>query len=98
MTSCTDPLGLNDHKLFKELCSSLPKDLGKNTRNILEIRENILYVWHAEKSCILTLDVNATRNNTEDAVYQVSSLLLPIINFITLPLIYYFSQINEIFF
>ena len=75
MTSCTDPLGLNEKKLFKDLKSSLPK-IAKETRNILEIRDDILYVWHAEKCCILTLNVVAVRGKNEDVFYQVNNFCI----------------------
>ncbi|OXU27940.1 hypothetical protein TSAR_010337 [Trichomalopsis sarcophagae] len=73
MTSCTDPLGLNNKRLFKDLKSSLPK-VTRDSRNTLEIRDDILYVWHAEKCCILTLNVTAVRGKNEDIPYQVSDI------------------------
>ena len=72
MSSCTDPLRLNEKRLFRELKESLPKG-AKETRNIIEIREDILYVWDAEKCCILKLDVAATRGKADqDVSYQVN--------------------------
>ncbi|KAL7307668.1 hypothetical protein TKK_0000351 [Trichogramma kaykai] len=71
MTSCTDPLGLNDLKLFKDLKADLPK-FSKETKNILEIRDDVLFVWNADKCCILTLNVTAVRSKKEDVPYQVS--------------------------
>jgi hypothetical protein len=72
MTSCTDPLGLNDKKLFKDLKNSLPK-ITKDTENILEIRDDILYVWNAEKCCIHTLNITEVRAKNEDVPYQVNN-------------------------
>ncbi|XP_058806614.1 nuclear pore complex protein Nup88 [Phymastichus coffea] len=69
MTSCTDPLGLNEKKLFQDFKNNLPK-LTKETTNILKIRDDILYLWHAEKCCILTLDIAAVRAKKEDVPYQ----------------------------
>lgn len=44
---------------------------AKETRNILEIRDNVLYVWNADKCCVLTLNVAATRGKLdEDIPYQ----------------------------
>lgn len=74
MSSCTDPLGLNENKLFKDLKSSLPK-ITKETRNILEIRDDILYVWNADKCCILTLNITEVRGKNEDVPYQVRFFL-----------------------
>ncbi|KAK0089932.1 hypothetical protein PV325_004684 [Microctonus aethiopoides] len=70
MQSCTDPLRLNDHNLFKELKCGLSKS-EKDTRNILEIRDDILYVWNPENFCILTLNIAATRGKPAQSVpYQ----------------------------
>ncbi|KAG7196705.1 hypothetical protein KM043_016035 [Ampulex compressa] len=73
MSSCTDPLHFNEKLVFKELKETLSRkqDITKETQNILEIRDNVLYVWNAEKCCILTLNVAATRGKLgEDVGYQ----------------------------
>ena len=71
MSSCTDLLRLNEKGLFKDIKASLSSS-AKETRNILEIRDNVLYVWNADKCCVLTLNVAATRGKiSEDVPYQV---------------------------
>lgn len=75
MNSCTDLLELNTHKLFKELKSSFSKS-EKESRNILEVRDDILYVWNADKCCVFTLNVAAIRSQrSTDIPYQVSDLI-----------------------
>ncbi|KAF7380680.1 hypothetical protein HZH68_016545 [Vespula germanica] len=70
MSSCTDPLHLNEKRLFKELKRSLSGNT-KETHNILEIRDDVLYVWNADKCCVQTLNVGATRGKfDEDVTYQ----------------------------
>ncbi|XP_071574996.1 nuclear pore complex protein Nup88 [Temnothorax nylanderi] len=70
MSSCTDLLCLNEKGLFKDIKASLSSG-AKETRNILEIRDNVLYVWNADKCCVLTLNVAATRGKLgEDIPYQ----------------------------
>nr|XP_034171113.1 nuclear pore complex protein Nup88 [Osmia lignaria] len=70
MNSCTDPLRLNESRLFQELKNNLSKHI-KDTRNILEIRDNVLYVWNAKDFCVMTLNVAATRAKSgEDVPYQ----------------------------
>ncbi|XP_018374219.1 PREDICTED: nuclear pore complex protein Nup88 [Trachymyrmex cornetzi] len=70
MSSCTDLLRLNEKGLFKDIKASLSSG-AKETRNILEIRDNVLYVWNADKCCVLTLNVAATRGKIgEDVPYQ----------------------------
>lgn len=70
MSSCTDPLGLNENTLFKDLRKCLSK-ITKETKNILEIRDDTLFVWNAEKCCILTLNITEVRGQNEDVPYQV---------------------------
>ncbi|TGZ53002.1 Uncharacterized protein DBV15_00625 [Temnothorax longispinosus] len=71
MSSCTDLLRLNEKGLFKDIKVSLSSG-AKETRNILEIRDNVLYVWNADRCCVLTLNVAATRGKLgEDIPYQV---------------------------
>ncbi|XP_032682872.1 nuclear pore complex protein Nup88 [Odontomachus brunneus] len=70
MSSCTDLLRLNEKRLFTEIKASLPSGV-KETRNILEIRDNVLYVWNADKCCVLTLNLAAARGEPgEDILYQ----------------------------
>lgn len=74
-TSCTDLLRLNEKRLFKDIRRSLSSGT-KETRNVLEIRDNVLYVWNADKCCVLTLNVAAARGKLgEDLPYQVSDTL-----------------------
>ncbi|XP_046738540.1 nuclear pore complex protein Nup88 [Diprion similis] len=70
MESSTDTLRLNDTKLFKVIKETVPGD-GTETLNIIEIRDNVLYVWNSNESCILTLNIGAARGKTgDDVVYQ----------------------------
>ncbi|EFN71238.1 hypothetical protein EAG_13345 [Camponotus floridanus] len=73
MSSCTDLLRLNEKRLFKDIRASLSCG-AKETRNILEVRDNVLYAWNADKCCVLTFNVAATRGKLGDDVpYQVST-------------------------
>lgn len=59
----------------------MPKG-AKETRNIIEIRDDILYVWNADTYSILILDIAATREKTnEDIPYQVNYCFI-IYNFV----------------
>ncbi|XP_011161716.1 nuclear pore complex protein Nup88 [Solenopsis invicta] len=70
MSSCTDLLRLNEKGLFKDIKENLTSG-AKETRNILEIRDNVLYVWNGDKCCVLTLNVAVTRGKLgEDVPYQ----------------------------
>lgn len=70
MNSYTDPLRLNEERLFVDLMESLPKNI-KDTKNILEIRDNMLYVWNPKEFCVMALNV-ATARGKKDVPYQVS--------------------------
>lgn len=74
MSSCTDLLRLNESRLFKDLKRSLPSNV-KETRNILEIRDNVLFVWNAEKSRVLTFNT-ARGELDEDSPYQASVIFV----------------------
>lgn len=74
MSSCTDLLRLNEKRLFKDIRASLSCG-AKETRDTLEVRDNVLYAWNADKCCVLTFNVAATRGKLgEDVPYQVSTL------------------------
>ncbi|XP_050445936.1 nuclear pore complex protein Nup88 [Cataglyphis hispanica] len=70
MSSCTDLLRLNEKRLFKDIRASLPCG-AKETRNVLEVRDNVLYAWNAKNHCVHTFNVAATRGKLdEDVPYQ----------------------------
>ncbi|XP_017760271.1 PREDICTED: nuclear pore complex protein Nup88-like [Eufriesea mexicana] len=69
MSSFMDPHSLNKERLFLELRNSFPQNI-KDTRNILEIRDNVLYVWNARDFCVMTLNLGATRGKSGDVPYQ----------------------------
>ncbi|XP_067208028.1 nuclear pore complex protein Nup88 [Linepithema humile] len=70
MSSCTDLLRLNESRVFKDLKASLSSSI-KETRNILEIRDNVLFVWNTDKSRVLTFNIATARGELdEDSPYQ----------------------------
>ncbi|XP_033329725.1 nuclear pore complex protein Nup88 [Megalopta genalis] len=70
MSAYTDPLRLNERLLFRELKNNLPKNI-KDTQNILEIRDNVIYVWDAKEFCVMTLHLGVNHDKvTEDLGYQ----------------------------
>jgi len=76
MSSCTDLLRLNEKPLFKDIRASLAGIATKETRNVLEIRDNALYVWNADKCCVLALNIAAARGKLdEDVPHQVNITL-----------------------
>ncbi|XP_076645956.1 nuclear pore complex protein Nup88 [Halictus rubicundus] len=70
MSAYTDPLRLNERPLFRELKNHVPKNI-KDTRNVLEIRDNVLYVWDAKEFCVVTLNVAVSLGKDgKDVGYQ----------------------------
>lgn len=73
--SSTDYLRLHEHKIFRELCESLPKNISK-TLNVLIVHDSVLYTWDFQNNCVLSLNIKAARSREGDNVrHQVSFLL-----------------------
>lgn len=67
----TDYLRLSEHKIFKALCDTLPKDI-KKTQNVLIIKDDVLFTWDFQSNCVLTLNVKSVRSREGDnVIYQV---------------------------
>jgi hypothetical protein len=79
MSSCTDLLRLNEKPIFKDIRANLSSGT-KETRNVLEIRDNVLYVWNADRCCVLTLNIAAARGKLgEDVPHQVNIIFRTIL-------------------
>ncbi|XP_074041909.1 nuclear pore complex protein Nup88 [Leptinotarsa decemlineata] len=71
----TDYLRLNEHKIFKELCESLPKNITK-TLNLVTVHDSILFTWDFQNNCVLSLNIKAARSREGDNV--IHQKLLPL--------------------
>ncbi|XP_049793128.1 nuclear pore complex protein Nup88 [Schistocerca nitens] len=60
-----DRLGLSNHYLFITLREHLKK-VNCKTQNILECKDDMLYVWNPEESCVLTLNLKLCRDEEPD--------------------------------
>ncbi|XP_078032755.1 nuclear pore complex protein Nup88-like isoform X2 [Augochlora pura] len=70
MSAYTDPLQLNEIPVFRQLKNNMPKNV-KDTRNIIEIRDNVIYAWDAMEFSLLTLNLGVYRNkNAKITGYQ----------------------------
>ncbi|XP_023725577.1 nuclear pore complex protein Nup88 isoform X3 [Cryptotermes secundus] len=63
MAEGTDCLGLSERKLFQILREHLPS-LNPKTRNIIECKEDILFVWNSKDTCILTVNVKTSKDGS----------------------------------
>ncbi|XP_056634772.1 nuclear pore complex protein Nup88 [Diorhabda sublineata] len=71
----TDFLRLKEHKIFKETCESLPKNITK-TLDLLVVHDNILFSWDFQINCVLSLNLKAARSKEGDNV--IHQKLLPL--------------------
>lgn len=65
MAGGTDRLGLSERKLFQVLREHLPS-LNPKTRNIIECKEDILFVWNSKDTCILTVNMKIPEDDHVD--------------------------------
>lgn len=73
--SSTDYLRLGEHKIFKELCASLPKNITK-TLNLLAVRDSVLFTWDFQNNYVMSLNVKAARSREGDnVIHQVSCMI-----------------------
>lgn len=92
----TDCLGLSERKLFQILREHLPS-LKPKTRNIIQCKEDLLFVWNSKDTCLLTVNVKTpnddrvdilthqVRKNIEKNQYGIlSPTCLKIVDFIVL--------------
>lgn len=77
MDFTTDRLGLNTHKMFNTLREDLMALLG--VQGILACKDDILFVWDANKNCLLTLALkpffrSANRDSSNYQILRPSSV------------------------
>lgn len=70
--SFTDYLRLAEHKIFKEACEILPKNVSKPL-NLVTVRDSVLFTWDFSNNCVLSLNIKAARSKEGDnVIHQVS--------------------------
>lgn len=65
MAGGVDCLGLSERKLFQILREHVPS-LNPKTRNIIECKEDILFVWNSKDTCLLTVNVKTSKDGSVD--------------------------------
>ncbi|KAK6636395.1 hypothetical protein RUM43_010055, partial [Polyplax serrata] len=65
--SATDRLNFSEEKIFKTASESVVKTDGK-TKNIIDCKDDIIFLWDAKKKCIRTQNVKVLRRNP--SLYQ----------------------------
>jgi hypothetical protein len=71
MAGGTDCIGLSERKLFQIVREHLPS-LNLKTRNIIQYKDDILFVWNSKDSCVLTLNVKTSNDvDVDNPTHQV---------------------------
>lgn len=68
-----DTFKWNNTELFKHLHHVLPKDFSQ-THNIVEVKDDMLFVWNQTEQCILSLNWRASMAGGLKVPYQVRIL------------------------
>lgn len=73
-TASTDSFGFNGMKLFEVARDCLPDD-RKRTQNLVETKDDMLFVWNSKNCCVLTLNWRAANvKKEEQQKYQVGAM------------------------
>lgn len=62
---------LANHKIFKDLKDSLDGNSSGKLRNLLELRDDVLYVWNSRENCLMTINLKHLEENGDETPYQV---------------------------
>lgn len=67
---------LINHNIFKELQGSLEDNPSGKLRNLIDLRDDVLYVWNSVENCLLSLNLKRLEESDDDTPYQVLKLLI----------------------
>lgn len=62
---------LVNHKIFKELQGSLEDNPSGKLRNLIDLRDDVFYVWNSNENCLLSLNLKRLEEHDDDTPYQV---------------------------
>lgn len=69
-STCTDTFNFSQHKLFKTIKDILPVE-RENTQNLLDCKDDILFVWNSKDCSLLSLNWRAAKVKGLDTIkYQ----------------------------
>lgn len=75
-TPDTDCFRIGRHDMFAALRANLPENRG-STQNIVECKDDVLFVWNAVDCCVLALNWRAVYTKEEQRIqYQVGLFIL----------------------
>ncbi|XP_053617430.1 nucleoporin 88 [Plodia interpunctella] len=68
---------LANHKIFADIKDSLTENQSGKLRNLLELRDDVLYAWNSKENCLFTLNLKHLEEHAEETPYQKLHLLSP---------------------
>ncbi|XP_049878894.1 nucleoporin 88 [Pectinophora gossypiella] len=68
---------LVNHKIFKDCKESLKDNPSGKLRNLMDLRDDVLYLWNAVENCLFSLNLKRLEENDEETPYQKLHLLSP---------------------
>ncbi|KAJ0172896.1 hypothetical protein K1T71_011072 [Dendrolimus kikuchii] len=68
---------LANHKIFKDLKDSLAEKSSGKLKNLIELRDDVLYVWNSVENCLSSLNLKLLEENADETTYQQLHFLSP---------------------
>lgn len=62
---------LVNHKMFKDIKNSFGEYSGINLRNLIELHDDVLYVWNSIENCLFCVNVKHLEEHNDETQYQV---------------------------
>lgn len=67
---------LENHRMFKELTDCVKENTSGNLKNLLDFKDDVLYVWNASENCLFTLNLKYLEEHGENAKHQVCIIVI----------------------
>ena len=71
--TCTDTYSFNNHKIFELVRKCLPEEKNQ-TQNLVDCKDDVLFVWNAKDNCIVSLNWRVAKIKDTTINYQVSMI------------------------
>ncbi|XP_075984007.1 nuclear pore complex protein Nup88 [Anticarsia gemmatalis] len=68
---------LPNHKIFKDLEGGFSENISGKLRNLVELRDDVLYVWSPNENCLLCLNLKHLEESGDETPYQKLHFLSP---------------------
>nr|XP_049698931.1 nucleoporin 88 [Helicoverpa armigera] len=68
---------LPNHKIFEDLKDSLDENPSGKLRNLIDLKDDVFYVWNCKENCLLCLNLKHLEENGDETPYQKLLFLVP---------------------